>query len=201
MSRSVPRPSLSIPAAKTLHLRPPLVGAALIKKLTGSKKAKKVPAMTTALRGGGNDEDGSTRDGSTRDAQLVDSRGREMEASTQKPASKREAHGKKAALVDFLLVEGNPDLGRRDAAMAFGVVALPLRPHGWHRRCMTSLLSSLSTGGLVLGCAFRFVFRFLQGLIWWNPLLSAESAEFCGTHVGIKSFQRKIDLFRNPTES
>ena len=155
-----------------------------------------MPAMTAALRGGGNDEDGSARD-----AQLVDSRGQEAEASTQKPASEQESNGKKAALADFLLGEGNADLGRRDAAMAFGVVALPLRPHGWHRRCMTSLLSSLSTGGLVLGCAFLFVFRFLQGLIWWNPLFSAESAEFCGTHVGIKSFQGKIDLFPNPTES
>ena len=30
---------------------------------------------------------------------------------------------------------------------------------------------------------------------------SAESAEFHGTHVGIKSFQGKIYLFRNPMES
>jgi hypothetical protein len=29
----------------------------------------------------------------------------------------------------------------------------------------------------------------------------AESVEFCGTHVGIKSFQGKINLFRNQTES
>jgi hypothetical protein len=32
-----------------------------------------MPAMTAALRGGGNNEDGSARDGSARDAQLVDS--------------------------------------------------------------------------------------------------------------------------------
>ena len=31
-----------------------------------------MPAMTAALRGGGNNEDGSARDGSARDAQLVD---------------------------------------------------------------------------------------------------------------------------------
>ena len=29
----------------------------------------------------------------------------------------------------------------------------------------------------------------------------AESAEFRGTHIGIKSFQGKINLFQNPTES
>ena len=59
---------------------------------------------------GGDDEDGSTRDGNVRDGELVDSRGREAEASTQKPASEREANGRKAALADFLLGLGNPDL-------------------------------------------------------------------------------------------
>jgi hypothetical protein len=52
-----------------------------------------------------------------------------------------------------------------------------------------------------LGCAFCFVFWFLTGLIFRNLRSSADSAEFCGTHVGIKSFQGKINSFRNPTES
>jgi len=52
-----------------------------------------------------------------------------------------------------------------------------------------------------LGCAFHFVFRFLTGLIFWNPRNSADYFQFCGTHVRIKSFQGKINLFRNPTES
>ena len=52
-----------------------------------------------------------------------------------------------------------------------------------------------------LGCAFRFVFRFLTGLIFRNPRNSADDFRFRGTHVGIKSFQGKINLFRNPTES
>ena len=53
-----------------------------------------------------------------------------------------------------------------------------------------------------LGCAFRFLFRFPSGLIFWNLFFfPAESAEFHGTHIGIKSFQGKINLFRNPTES
>jgi hypothetical protein len=62
----------------------------------------------------------------------------------QQLASKREANGRKAALADFLLGLGNPDLGRHDAAMAFGVVAPPLRRRGRHRRYMTSSSSSLS---------------------------------------------------------
>jgi hypothetical protein len=98
---------------------------------------------------GGNDKDGSARDGSARDGELVDSRGQEVEASTQQPASEREANGRKSALADFLLELGNPDLGRHDAAMAFGVVAPPLRRRGRHRRCMTSSSSSSSPGGLV----------------------------------------------------
>ena len=48
-----------------------------------------------------------------------------------------------------------------------------------------------------LGCAFRFVFRFLPGLIFRNSGNSAEFPEFRGTHVGIKSFQGKINLLRN----
>ena len=67
------------------------------------------------------------------------------------PASKREVNGRKAALVDFLLGLGNPDdLGRHDAAMAFEVFAPLLHCCGRHRRCMTSLSSSLSPGGLVV---------------------------------------------------
>ncbi len=97
-----------------------------------------------SIERGGDNEDGSARDGSARDGELVDSRGQEAEASTQQPASKREANGRKAALADFFLGLGNPDLGRHDAAMAFGVVAPPLRRCGRHRccglhcRCMTS---------------------------------------------------------------
>jgi hypothetical protein len=52
-----------------------------------------------------------------------------------------------------------------------------------------------------LGCAFRVVFRFLPGLIFRNPRNSAEFRQFRGTHVGIKSFQGKINLVQNPTES
>ena len=40
-----------------------------------------------SIERGGDDEDGSARDGSARDGELVDSRGREAEASTQQPAS------------------------------------------------------------------------------------------------------------------
>ena len=47
---------------------------------------------------GGDNEDGSVRDGSARDGELVDSRGREAEASTQQPASEREANGRKLPL-------------------------------------------------------------------------------------------------------
>ena len=32
-------------------------------------------------------------------------------------------------------------------------------------------------------------------------LVSTDYFRFCGTHVGIKSFQGKINLFWNPTES
>ena len=47
----------------------------------------------------------------------------------------------------------------------------------------------------------RFLFRFLPGIIFRNPRNSVESAEFHGTHVGNKSFQGKINLLWNPTES
>jgi hypothetical protein len=67
----------------------------------------------------------------------------------QQPASEREANVRKAALADFLLGIGNPDLGRHDAVMAFGDVAPPLLRPSRHRRCMTSSSSSLSPGGLV----------------------------------------------------
>ena len=91
---------------------------------------------------GGDNKDGSARDGSARDGELVDSRGQEAEASTQQPASKREVNGRKAALADFLLGLGNPDLGRHDAAMAIGVVAPPLHRRSRHRHCMTSCLEA-----------------------------------------------------------
>jgi hypothetical protein len=45
---------------------------------------------------------------------------------------------------------------------------------------------------LNLGCAFRFLFRFLPGLIFRNSGYSAEFPGSAGTHVGIKSFQGKI---------
>ena len=96
---------------------------------------------------GGNNEDGSARDGSARDSKLVDSREQEAEASTQQPTSKQEANGRKAALADFLLGLGNPDLGRHDAAMVLGVVAPPLRSRSQHRRCKSSPSSSSPAGG------------------------------------------------------
>jgi hypothetical protein len=34
-----------------------------------------------------------------------------------------------------------------------------------------------------------------------ESVFSAEYAKFHGTHIGIKSFQGKINLFRNPMES
>ena len=98
---------------------------------------------------GGNGKDGSARDGSAGDGELLDLRGREAEASMQQTASEQEVNGRKASLTDFLLGLGNPDLGRHDDALAFGVVAPPLRRRGRHRRCMTSSLSSSSPGGLV----------------------------------------------------
>jgi hypothetical protein len=48
-----------------------------------------------------------------------------------------------------------------------------------------------------LGCAFRLVFRFLPVLIFRNSGYSAEFPEFRATHVGIKSFQGKINLVWN----
>ena len=56
-------------------------------------------------------------------------------------------------------------------------------------------------GGGGLGSAFRFVFQFLTGLIFRNPRYSADYFRFRRTHVGIESFQGKINLFWNPTES
>ena len=41
----------------------------------------------------------------------------------------------------------------------------------------------------------------LTGLIFQNPQISADYFQFRGTNVGIKSFQGKINLFQNPTES
>ena len=34
------------------------------------------------------------------------------------------------------------------------------------------------------------------GLIFWNPQVSTDYFRFCETHVGIKSFQGKINLFQ-----
>jgi hypothetical protein len=50
---------------------------------------------------------------------------------------------------------------------------------------------------LNLGCAFRFLFRFLPVLIFRKSGYSAEFPKFRGTHVGIISFQGKIYLVRN----
>jgi hypothetical protein len=36
---------------------------------------------------------------------------------------------------------------------------------------------------------------------FWNPPVTTDYFGFRGTHVGIKSFQGKINLFRNPPES
>ena len=52
-----------------------------------------------------------------------------------------------------------------------------------------------------LGCASRFLFQFQPSLIFRNPSVSLDYFGFCGTHVGIKPFQGKINLFRNPPES
>ena len=66
---------------------------------------------------------------------------RRRRRNNNQPANKRQMGGK--------LPSRNPDLGCRDAAMAFGVVALPLRRRGRHRHYMTSSSSSLSPGGIV----------------------------------------------------
>ncbi len=49
----------------------------------------------------------------------------------------------------------------------------------------------------LLGCAFRPVFRFILVLIFRNSGFSAEFPDSGGTHIGIKSFQGKINLLRN----
>ena len=51
-----------------------------------------------------------------------------------------------------------------------------------------------------LGCAFRFLFRFRPDLIFRNPQVSADYFRVRGTHIGIKSFQGKTNLFRNSPE-
>jgi hypothetical protein len=48
-----------------------------------------------------------------------------------------------------------------------------------------------------LGCAFQFLFWFLLGLLFRNSGYSSEFPDSGGTHVGIKSFQGKINLLRN----
>ena len=48
-----------------------------------------------------------------------------------------------------------------------------------------------------LGCAFQLVFRFIPVLIFRNSGFSTKFPDSGGTHVGIKSFQGKINLLRN----
>jgi len=45
-----------------------------------------------------------------------------------------------------------------------------------------------------------FFFWFLTGLIFRNPLISTDYFQFRGTHIGIKSFKGKNNVFWNPTE-
>ena len=62
-------------------------------------------------------------------------------------------------------------------------------------RAMLSADSSrddhLAASHVVLGCAFRPVFRFIPVLIFRNSGCSAEVPDSGGTHIGIKSFQGK----------
>ncbi len=67
--------------------------------------------------------------------------------------------------------------------------------------CPLLLAFRMSSPPPYLGCAFRFISRFLTGLIFRNPQISADYFRFRGTHARIKSFQGKINLFRNPPES
>ena len=61
-----------------------------------------------------------------------------------------------------------------------------------------TMVNSVLVFGPDLGCAFRFLFRFfLPGLIFRNSGYSAKFPDSGGTHVGIKSFQGKINLLRN----
>jgi hypothetical protein len=64
-------------------------------------------------------------------------------------------------------------------------------------QCSPDLDSKLKGSRLCI----PFFFWFLTGLIFWNPQITADYFRFRGTHVGIKSFQGKINLFRNPPES
>ena len=66
------------------------------------------------------------------------------------------------------------------------------RLHRPHITCCSPLSNAWN-----LGCAFRLEFRFLPVLIFRNSGYSAEFPEFRGTHVGIKSFQGKINSLRN----
>jgi hypothetical protein len=66
-----------------------------------------------------------------------------------------------------------------------------------HPLCINQTWHPSRGSPLSLGCAFRFVFRFLLGLIFQNSGNSTEFPEFRGTHVRIKSFQGKINLLRN----
>ena len=69
---------------------------------------------------------------------------------------------------------------------------------GWPRRTPLLTLSlSSSSPHSGLGCAFRLVFRFIPVLIFRNSGFSAKFPDSGGTHVGIKSFQGKINLLRN----
>ena len=51
-----------------------------------------------------------------------------------------------------------------------------------------------------LGCTFRFVFRFLTGLIFWNPRTSTDYFQFRRTHVGLNHSRARL-MFQNLTES
>ena len=67
----------------------------------------------------------------------------------------------------------------------------------------TTARGRTATGGMTtatgdtLGCAFCFVFRFLPGVIFWNPRISAAFPDSVVIYVRIKSFQGKINLVRN----
>ena len=73
----------------------------------------------------------------------------------------------------------------------------PSRPSQCPRRFLSTSTSPSSQPWLCI----PFLFRFRPGLIFRYPPVSADYFRFHGTHIGIKSFQGKINFFRNPTES
>jgi len=68
-----------------------------------------------------------------------------------------------------------------------------------HVRSMVHLRRKAQTNDVAyeLGCAFRPAFRFRPVVIFRNSGSSAEFPKFRGTHIGIKSFQGKINLLLN----